>query len=337
MAGDAANGSYASGPLATTSDALSALQARYIAEYNEPPATPYYAYVATNSGIRRIDIRGTPADPTTPIEAPGDGWPLLDETNAIWLHQSENDGLFVWMRGSNGPTIVGYEPSTGTRKTRSESGTDEPRIDRGGRYVQIAYGNNTVSVWDFQTDTLKGSWGMGQGGSDSEWGHAASLRRRAMSMNARISDPMAFSRLFTDLPSTETGLMDLAGPSVEMPHYANGNWIQPNAALDDQWALFSTYDGIDPTPKSLGSAPAGRRHGSWLTRWAAALAAAFVALAPIAGAAQVLGAHYNTQTDYRWQAYPKQSPDGLYVMFTSDMNGSARTDVFLAELPTSAP
>src|SRR5438874_12911256 len=56
--------------------------------FSSNPATPYYAYVATNSGIRRIDIRGTPVDPTTPIEAPGDGWPRLDETNAIWLHQS---------------------------------------------------------------------------------------------------------------------------------------------------------------------------------------------------------------------------------------------------------
>ena len=28
------------------------------------------------------------------------------------------------------------------------------------------------------------------------------------------------------------------------------------------------------------------------------------------------------------------SSDGRYVMFTSDMNGSGRTDVFLVEVPT---
>ncbi|HLQ64477.1 MAG TPA: Ig-like domain-containing protein, partial [bacterium] len=34
-------------------------------------------------------------------------------------------------------------------------------------------------------------------------------------------------------------------------------------------------------------------------------------------------------------SFAKFSPDGNYVLFTSDMNGSARSDVFLAELPTS--
>ena len=96
--------------------------------FSNNPATPYYAYVSSGSTIRRFDIR-------TMTEAPGDGWPVTGETSAMWLHQSENDGFFVWMRGATGSTIVGYEPSTGTKKTYTNSGLNEPRIDRAGRYV----------------------------------------------------------------------------------------------------------------------------------------------------------------------------------------------------------
>src|SRR2546427_6616423 len=45
---------------------------------------------------------------------------------------------------------------------------------------------------------------------------------------------------------------------------------------------------------------------------------------------------YNTSANYTFYSFAKFSPDGNYVLFTSDMNGSARSDVYLAELPTSA-
>src|SRR5205085_8701309 len=99
--------------------------------FSNNPATPWYAYTANGNTIRRIDIR-------TMTEAPGDGWPLADQ-NPIWLHQSENDGFFVWMRCppadcSSANTVVGYEPGTGTLKTRTDPEMNEPRIDRAGRY-----------------------------------------------------------------------------------------------------------------------------------------------------------------------------------------------------------
>src|SRR5256886_14275838 len=92
------------------------------------PATPWYAYVSNGSSVRRLDIR-------TMTEAAGDGWPVANEPEAVWLQQSEHDGLFAWMRGQIGPTVVGYEPAPGTLKTFTDSGIDEPRIDRAGRYV----------------------------------------------------------------------------------------------------------------------------------------------------------------------------------------------------------
>jgi len=103
--------------------------------FSNNPATPYYAYVSSGSVIRRFDIR-------TMTEAPGNGWPVTGESSAMWLHQSENDGFFVWMRGANGSTIVGYEPSTGTLKTYTNANLNEPRIDRAGRYVGISMTGN---------------------------------------------------------------------------------------------------------------------------------------------------------------------------------------------------
>src|SRR6266704_79174 len=71
--------------------------------FSTNPATPWYAYVSNGSALRRLDIR-------TMTESAGDGWPVANEPEAVWLQQSENDGLFVWMRGQSGPTVVGYEP-----------------------------------------------------------------------------------------------------------------------------------------------------------------------------------------------------------------------------------
>ena len=45
------------------------------------------------------------------------------------------------------------------------------------------------------------------------------------------------------------------------------------------------------------------------------------------------GHPYNTTSNYTFFTFAKFSPDGKYVLFTSDMNGSGRSDVFLAELP----
>jgi len=50
-----------------------------------------------------------------------------------------------------------------------------------------------------------------------------------------------------------------------------------------------------------------------------------------------MGHPYTTITEaanYALASFVRQSSDGRYVMFTSDMNGSGRTDVFLVEAPT---
>jgi len=240
--------------------------------------------------------------------APGNGWPV-SESQAAWLHQSENDGLFTWMRGPNGETVVGYVPATGTLKTISNSSLNEPRIDRGGRYIGLTLtpGNKLV-VWDWQTDTTP--WST-TGDPGIPFGHNASLRRRWVDVDWNMNWPSEFTMLTSDVPNSG---VHLGGPAPGTLIHGNGNWIQHPANLDDQWALFLAYDSLYPT----GS--------SWL-------APGGMILVTPNGQRRLLGHPYNTTSNYRYLSFAKFSPDGKYVLFTSDMNGSGRSDVFLAELP----
>src|SRR5256884_8692637 len=117
--------------------------------FSTNPATPWYAYVSNGTSVRRLDIR-------TMTEAAGDGWPVAGEPEAGGLQQSEHDRLFVWMRGQSGPTGVGYEPATRTLKTLHDSGIDEPRTDRAGRYVGLTMARpaEALSLWDWSADSI---------------------------------------------------------------------------------------------------------------------------------------------------------------------------------------
>jgi hypothetical protein len=270
--------------------------------FSNNPATPYYAYVSDGSAIRRFDLR-------TMREVPGDGWPQADP-NAVWMHQSENDGMFVWMRGSTGPTTVIYEPATGTKKTYTDSLVNEPRIDRAGRYVGFVMNSpaNGLKVWDWNTNGI--TWSS-TGDPGIPFGHCASLRRRWYQVNWNASFPPPFATWTPDV--TNSGV-NIGGPANATLVHGNGNWIQHPADLGDQWAVFTHYGSLRP-PESYWLAPGG------------------MVLITANGQRRLLGHPYNTTSDYTFLSFAKFSPDGKYVLFTSNMNGSPRSDLFLAELP----
>jgi hypothetical protein len=108
----------------------------------------------------------------------------------------------------------------------------------------------------------------------------------------------------------------LTAPANATQVHGSGNWIQNPADLRDQWAVFLHYGSLVPT-------------GTWL-------APGGMVLITENGQRRLLGHSYNTSANYTFSSFAKFSPDGNYVLFTSDMNGSARSDVFLAELPTKA-
>ena len=292
------NGRQLTGSLAPVQDQAFA--------FSTNPATPWYAYVSNGASVRRLDIR-------TMTEAPGDGWPVNNEPVAVWLQQSENDGLFAWMRGASGPTVVGYEPGTGTLKTYTSTGIDEPRIDRAGRYVGLTMATpaEALYLWDWQADSIV--WRT-TGDPGIPFIHVASLRDRWYGVDWNLSQPYQYV-VFDPVAQTQTRI---GGPTNSGNEYGNGNWIQHPADLDDQWALFSHFEGLEPA----GS--------GWL-------APGGMVYVTANGQRRLLGHPYTTITEaanYALASFVRQSSDGRYVIVTSDMNGSGRTDVFLVEVPT---
>src|SRR5438445_469888 len=176
-----------------------------------------------------------------PAIAAGAGGPVNNEPVAVWLQQSENDGLFAWMRGASGPTVVGYEPATGTLKTYTNTGIDEPRIDRAGRYIGLTMATpaEALYLWDWQADRIVLQT---TGDPDIPFIHVASLRDRWYGVDWNLSQPYEYV-VFDPVARTQTLL---GGPTNSGDEYGNGNWIQHPADLDDQWALFSHYEGLAP-------------------------------------------------------------------------------------------
>jgi hypothetical protein len=280
--------------------------------FSNNPATPASVYIGDGTGLRRFDVR-------TLAEAPGGGWPVAGEAGmTVWLHQSMNDGLFTWMRGASNAPIVGYEPTTATKKVQTLSGINEPRIDRGGRYIALNVGGvNGLRVWDWQSNTVGARSAYPNIGDESvnplyPFAHMASLRRRWIGTNWNVSRPNPFWQLKSDVPNSA---QTLSAPAAA--GHGNGNWIQPTVALDDQWAVFYHYGALRPAASDGELSPGG------------------MVLMTANGQRRLLAHLYNTSGVYERMSFAKFSPDGAYVLFTSDMNGSGRSDVFLAELPMS--
>jgi uncharacterized protein YjdB len=269
--------------------------------FSSNPATPYYAYVSNCSSVQRIDIR-------TMTAAPGNGWPVNNETNAGWLHQSEGDVFFTWLRGT---VVVGYEPSTGTLKTRTVANVDQPQINRNSSVRQVAINTQPqegLLLWDFTQNAIICT-APGSAGGGPQFNHMGALRDRWIGLNWNTPAPHNYHQYLPDC-STQ----NLGSPASANDYYANGSWNQHPASLDDQWALFSTQGGLVP-PGSGYLAPGGMIYVT------------------ASGKHRLLGHPYDTSTNYWGLSFVKQSSDGRYVMFISDMNGSPRTDVFLVVVP----
>src|SRR2546425_1516899 len=194
----------------------------------------------------------------------------------------------------------------------------QPRVDRAGRYVGItldAPNVNGAIFWDWQANSVV--W-IHPGDPAAPFAHIASLKRRWLGVQWNEGPyPPPFYRIYPDVPSSAVDLGTGATfPADATTVHGSGNWIQNPADLGDQWAVFLHYGSLVPT-------------GTWL-------APGGMVLMTENGQRRLLAHSYNTSANYTFYSFAKFSPDGNYVLFTSDMNGSARSDVFLAELPTSA-
>lgn len=285
--------------------------------FSNNPATPCYAYTAgTNGVIRRFDF-------STMTEVPGGGWPITDLGSGqyewpVWLHQTEQDAFFTWMRGANGSTIVGYEPSTGTKKTYTNSGLNEPRIDRDAANRSVAISmttpQNQALFWDWRSNSITWSSPLIPY-AEPPVAHHAGLRGYWVGTDWNANYPWPFWSI-SAVPNSV--INPLPGGIAQGGGHCSGNWIQRPANPKDQWFVCYSYGGLVPAPAAnLAAAPGG------------------ILMSTANGQRRVLAHLYNTSGDYTFYSFAKFAPDGKYVLFTSNMNGSSRSDLFLAELPTS--
>jgi hypothetical protein len=233
-----------------------------------------------------------------------------------WLHQDRNDTWFTGLLDDN-LTVWVWNSQTNQYLTHTETWTNEPRIDRDGRYVVLTGGGpGPLRVWDLSNNTF----GPTQvGGSSTYFSHLASLRGRWLAVNPNASAPFAQDRYEVSGGSMikTTILAQSAGADVNN----SGNWIQSDAELggnlNRQWAYTS---GRDESPTQ----PWGN-----LTLWRQA-----VGLERADGSDQRLLLHHYTHLPNYWDnPWGQPSPDGKVVIFNSNMYGSGRYDLFVAEVP----
>src|SRR3989449_625102 len=93
-------------------------------------------------------------------------------------------------------------------------------------------------VWDFTTNTI--AWTT-SGDPGIPFSHNASLRRRWLVVDWNSSAPHQYA-MFT--PDVANSGQYIGGPANANDFYGNGSWIQHPADLNDQWAVFSTMEGL---------------------------------------------------------------------------------------------
>src|SRR2546430_3638645 len=236
----------------------------------------------------------------------------LNNSTFSWLHQDMNDVCFTGLLDDN-ETVWVWNSRTNEYRTHFESWTNEPRLERDGRYVVLTSGGtpSTIRVWDLVKDTL------GPVQLVPYFSHLASLRSSWVALHPFGNAPFSQDRYTVTADSVVWAqiLSQSAGSEVNY----SGNWIQSNAELGGelrrQWLYVSGVDEVQP----------------WISvlLWQRA-----VGVARSDGSEQrLLLHHYSHAPNYSDNPWPQPSPDGKVVIFNSNMNGSGRYDLFVAEVP----
>jgi hypothetical protein len=267
------------------------------------PATPRIAYLVND---KRVDRYNTA---TNAVENTGH-WPWTITTAGIypqWLQTQVNDTWLVAMLQSN-TTIVAFRPSDGFERSASpdQAGVliDEPHLDREFPVVYIS-GDSPVKnkIVNLQTGAFIVPHDPGGIAQDS---HQAPLRGKTVAQGHWQANAI----VETDHLGNVRAVVSPTPTDVNGDYHLAGQWVFNNPHqyfAADQW-------------ESSGSN---------------AIYRGMIGLVSVAGDVRLLAAHDATGTSYGTggQPHPTLAPDGKFVMWTSNMNGSNRYDTFIARVP----
>jgi hypothetical protein len=285
------------------------------ASFSQNPATPQILFVATTSGLVRVNTATNTTANTGffPANVPLQGW----------LTQDKQDGWFVGLGNTSG-TVVAWNSQTNETRTKSFSGLDEPYFDRDGRYVFANVGGSSSTIWDLQSNTTASIAAPG----NSSFFHMPGLR--GFFMTTDVNTGAGQTPLWRVDPSSarqNAQVSTLGGYSPDA--HAAGQWVQEDATLPGgdrtkQWFLRSTFD------MSYTATGGGAKEALAFIR---ADGSDF----------RLLAHHYSIFSGslpadpFKYWSMPRAtpSPDGKVVLFDSNMlaGAPARYDLFVAEVP----
>ena len=265
------------------------------------PATPRIAYVGSSTRVDRYNTA------TNRIENTGN-WPWTPSAAGQyldWVQIQLNDQWIVGMFDSN-HTVVAFRPSDGKQVAMAEADAgpiDEPHLDREFPYVYLST-NSTVKnkVVNLETGAYTNPQNPNGYNDDS---HEAPLRGKVVAVSWTANGIISVD--------TQGALRVAITPS---PTDWSGDWH-----MAGQWVFNNPneYFVVD----------------QWKRGGAYAIYQGMIGMVSLAGDVRLLAAHDAIGGDYGTggQPHPTLAPDGKFVMWTSNMNGSGRYDTFIARVP----
>lgn len=279
------------------------------------PATPRHCFAFTGGNVlRRYDT-------ATGLEVVGAGFPktISGQSSIRWLQTQLNDTWIAFMNNSS-HTYLAYKSSANLVRTMTATRSglihDELHLDLRDPIVYLSTDNegNANAPWNLESDTLKkvpngvafqsddhAAPGAGFMAGVAHWqsGGGAYIYRGDVDLATHI------------IPTTA------AYQDANADFYHNANWcINTRGPLvADQWFITSREFQDNA--------------GCKLRRFALAFVKAD------GSQLRLIGHHDSSGPGYFQWSKPSLSPDGKLITFTSDMNGSGRTDVFVVKMPVS--
>jgi hypothetical protein len=285
------------------------------------PATPRILYTVTDWSANTVER----FDTATMQPANIGNWPWTVSTPGLyfsWFQNQLDDEWFVGMNSEN-YTLVAFRPSDGLERSldAAQAGVaiDEPHIDRELNYVYVIPGEGGYQanrVWDLDT-------GMVTIPNEAvpepvmDWSHSAPVRGGLVG-GAYYQVQDTYSGAFYYRPDVNETTVFIPTPEgFHAQHndwYNAGQWVlQPyGPGFTDQWFVADMFLNDFPGAKI-------RRGMS--------------AMVQLTGEVRLLAVEASSGSDYANYPQPTLAPDGRLVMWTTDMNGSDRTDVFIARVP----
>ena len=228
-------------------------------------------------------------------------------SSLTWLQVNLNDQWLVGMFNGNS-TVMAVRISDGLTRTFTTSfaggiDIDEPHLDREFPVVYISTNDEQTLIVNLETGTVVSE--NDPAGVDAA-DHAAPMRGKIVAVSWEANGIIVVERQGAIRVAVTPSPTDWSGDW----HMA-AQWVLNNPSqyfVVDQWAKASNF------PISRG----------------------MIGFVSLAGDMRIIAAHDATGTGYEngGQPHPTLSPDGKLVMWTSNMNGSSRHDVFMARIPT---